>query len=102
MFSGNLQKLCRPSYVYLILSIVTMMLIYLQNLDNSSLYCVGSYECDVPNTTFIFLINVVYILFWTWVLNLICKEGYSSISWLLVLGPYVLSFVLIALLMINK
>jgi hypothetical protein len=102
MFSLKLKKLCTPSYIYLVLSIVTMLLIYLQNIDNTSLYCVGSYECEVVNTTFIFLINIVYILFWTWILNLICKEGYSGLSWFLVLAPYLLSFILIALLMINN
>ena len=72
----KMPNLCKPSYVYLLLSTFTIVILYLQNLDNTTIYCVGSHECDVPNTTFIFLINIVYVLFWTWILNLICKEGF--------------------------
>ena len=32
------------------------------------------------------------ILFWTWVLNIICKAGYKWVSWLLVLLPFILIF----------
>jgi hypothetical protein len=33
----------------------------------------------------IFIIKIVYVIFWTWVLNLICQQGYTPVSWLLVL-----------------
>jgi hypothetical protein len=49
----------------------------------------------------VFIIKLIYILFWTWVLNLICKDGHTNISWLLVLLPFILLFVMIGLLMIN-
>lgn len=98
----KMPNLCKPSYVYLLLSTFTIVILYLQNLDNTTIYCVGSHECDVPNTTFIFLINIVYVLFWTWVLNLICKEGFTGLSWFLVLGPYILFFILVSLLMLDK
>ncbi len=98
----KMPNLCKPSYVYLLLSTFTIVILYLQNLDNTTIYCVGSHECDVPNTTFIFLINIVYVLFWTWILNLICKEGFTGLSWFLVLGPYILFFILVSLLMLDK
>lgn len=98
----KMPNLCKPSYVYLLLSIFTIVILYIQNLDNTTIYCVGSHECDVPNTTFIFLINIVYVLFWTWILNLICKEGFTGLSWFLVMGPYLLFFILVSLLMIDK
>jgi hypothetical protein len=40
----------------------------------------------------LFVVKLIYILFWTWILNLICKDGHSGISWLLVLVPFVLMF----------
>ena len=43
------------------------------------------------------LIHIVYVVFWTWVLNLICKAGYKWISWVLVLAPFVIIFLLFSL-----
>jgi len=41
--------------------------------------------------------KVLYILFWTWVLNLMCKGGYKNVAWFLVLLPFVLFFVVLGL-----
>jgi hypothetical protein len=48
-----------------------------------------------------FIVKLIYILFWSWVLNLICKDGHTGISWLLVLFPFILLFVMMGLLIIN-
>jgi hypothetical protein len=76
-------------------------MILFQNLGNSNSYHVGNFSCRVPSTALIFIIKLIYILFWTWVLNLICKDGHTGVSWLLVLLPSILLFVLIGMLMIN-
>jgi hypothetical protein len=44
----------------------------------------------------IFIIKVVYILFWTWILNLICSAGAPGVAWFLVLLPLIVFFILIA------
>jgi len=33
--------------------------------------------------------KVIFILIWTWFLNFLCSKGYQSISWFLVLIPYI-------------
>ena len=76
-------------------------LLLLQNLGNQNSYNVGSFSCRVPNTALVFIIKLIYILFWTWVLNLICKDGHTTISWLLVLLPWIMLFVMMGILMIN-
>jgi len=68
-----------------------------QNIGNVNMYCLGSYNCSVANTTLIFIIKAVYIVFWTWILNLICKAGAGNFAWFLVLLPFILMFVFIAL-----
>ncbi len=42
------------------------------------------------------------LTFWTFVLNCICKAGYKGVSWFLVLFPFVLMFVLIALFLLKS
>ena len=101
MSIAGLRNLCTPAYIYLVISMVLLVVMYIQNRNNINVYCLGAYECDVTNLTAIFLVKFVYILFWTWILNLICSSGFTSISWLLLLLPIILSFLLVALLFIS-
>jgi hypothetical protein len=36
------------------------------------------------------LLNMVFAFIWTYVLGWLCKKGYTSISWFLVLLPYII------------
>ena len=98
-FPKRLKDLCLPARVYFIVSIVALIIMLFQNLGNSRVYRLGIFTKKVSSTVLIFLMKLIYILFWTYVLNLICKDGNSSLSWFLVLLPFVLFFVLLALMM---
>lgn len=97
----GLTNLCLPAKVYFIISIIALLVIAIQNYGNTDMYCIGAYSCDVGSTTLIFLLKIVYILFWTWILNLICRAGAPGISWFLVLLPFILFFILLSLLFIS-
>ena len=100
-FPKKLKELCTPAFLYFIISITGLVLVFLQNLGNTNSYHVGSFSCRVPNTTVVFIIKFIYILFWTYALNLICKDGHTELSWLLVLLPWILLFVMMGILMLN-
>ena len=100
-FPKTLKELCSPALIYFIISIISLLFIFLQNLGNTHSYNLGSFSCSVPSTTILFIIKLIYILFWTYILNLLCKDGHSMLSWLLVLFPFILIFLLIGLIMIN-
>jgi len=97
-----IKKLCSPAYVYLVISTITLILLIFQNQGNTNTYCMGSYTCPVNNTSLIFLMEFLYIAFWTFVLDSICKAGYKNFSWFLVLLPFLLFFVLIGAMMITQ
>ena len=101
MSIAGLRNLCTPAAIYLAISMLLLVVMYIQNRNNVDVYCLGAYECDVTNVTAIFLVKFVYILFWTWILNLICKSGSPSIAWLLLLLPIIMFFLLVALLFIS-
>lgn len=101
MAIAGLRDLCTPAVVYFALSIITLIVIATQNVGYTNIYCLGSYTCDVSNTGLIFLVKFVYIIFWTWILNLICRAGAPTLSWILVLLPYILLFVLLGLMMMS-
>lgn len=97
----GLRNLCTPAYVYLVISIITILVIGIQNFGRKNVYCLGPYSCNTPNSSTFFILKVIYVLFWTWILNIICKSGYETVSWVLVLLPYVLMFLLISLIFLS-
>ena len=100
-FPKTLKELCTPASLYFVISMFCLIMVIIQNLGNTNSYNVGNFSCRVPNTFLIFVMKFIYIVFWTYILNLICKDGHVGLSWLMVLLPWVLLFVIIGLLMIN-
>jgi hypothetical protein len=98
-FPNKLSQLCTPSYVYFIISVLFIAISAIQNLGNNKKYNLGMFSCKVPSCIIVFIVKVVYILFWTWVLNLMCKDGHSGIAWFLVLLPFILLFIILGMVM---
>jgi len=99
-FPRKMKELCTPAFLYFVISIVGLIILVIQNLGNHNVYNLGSFSANVPNTTIIFIVKFIYILFWTWFLNLICKDGHSGIAWFLFLIPFILLFVIMGMIMI--
>ena len=98
----GLKNLCTPAYVYLVISSIALIVMAVQNLGDNNIYCIGSYSCNVSSVFMIFLLKALYILFWTWVLNVICRGGAPGLAWFFVLMPYILMFILIGMLFMQK
>ena len=94
----GLRSLCAPSLLYLVISLIALGVMAFMNYGNENVYCLGYYSCDVSSVYLIFILKLIYIIFWTWILNLICDAGVPIISWLLVLVPIILFFILVGLL----
>jgi len=100
-FPKTLKELCTPAALYFIISMIGLVIVMFQNLGNRDTYSMGNFSCHVPNTFLVFIIKFIYIIFWTYVLNLICRDGHVGISWLVVLLPWILLFVLMGMIMLN-
>ena len=100
-FPKQMKGLCTPAALYFAISMIALALVLFQNLGNTNSYHVGAFSCRVPNTAAVFVAKFLYIMFWTYVLNLICKDGHMGLSWLLVLLPWILLFVMMGILMLN-
>jgi hypothetical protein len=99
-FPRRLGDLCSPAQFYFIISVIGVISMIAQNLGSENVFSLGYFSTIVPSTTLLFLLKFGYILFWTWVLNLICKDGQKGIAWLLVLVPFILMFVLLGLVLL--
>jgi len=93
------MKLCTPAYLYVILSAFGIILIAFQNYGTSpNMYCVGNVKCPVQTTTPIFIMKILYVVFWTFILNTLCSYGYYQLSWFLLLLPFILFFIMVFIL----
>jgi uncharacterized membrane protein YpjA len=70
--------ICVPAMLYLILSIIVLISMAFQSCETLTL-----------------LFKVLFIGIWTWFLNFLCTEGYSTISWILVLLPFIMFILMI-------
>ena len=76
----NFSKLCTPAMIYFVISVITLVIGVFTNFHIISL-----------------LIKGLFILVWTWFLNYLCKKGYSVISWILVILPFLMMFGVLAM-----
>ena len=92
------NNICTPAQLYLAISLVAIISILIQNCEDNTVYRVGDMVVKTPchNLAF-FAIKILYVFLWTWLLNLLCKNGFSGLSWLLVLMPFIGMYVLIGL-----
>ena len=92
------KNLCAPAQLYLGLSILTTLSICYQNIGNPNVYACGLMKANTPIHNFTYIVfQTLYVIIWTYLLNMLCKNGYKKLSWLLFLIPYIIMFMLIGL-----
>lgn len=92
------DKLCDPAKFYVVIATISYILILFQNIGERGRFTLGSYSCRHSNTGLLLLIQALYIIFWTWLLNLICKIN-KRISWVIVLFPFLLFFIALGMIL---
>lgn len=92
---SKIQSLCTPAFIFFILSVLSLFIMLFDNLENTHHYCFGNVSCNVANTSTIFIVEILFIVFWTWFLNAICSRGYVNVAWFILLFPYILLFALL-------
>lgn len=100
-FPKKLKELCTPAFLYFVISMIGLIAMVIQNLGNTTRYSIGYFSARVPSTIAIFIVKLIYILFWTWILNLICRDGHTGIAWFLFFIPFILAFIVMGMILIN-
>ena len=93
----GLRNLCPPAEFYFIISMVSLFVMCFQNFGTSSVYCLGNLKCYLDSIFVIFFTQLIYILVWTWILNIICRKVSSVVSWIIALVPFLLFFLSLSL-----
>ena len=96
---GEIKKLCTPATVYFAISISSLLYLIFTNMGNNSTLCVGNFECPVDNIYIIYIIKLAYLLLMTIILDSLCKNGYTSISWFILFLPLLTFFLMLGIFM---
>ena len=65
------SELCTPAKVYFVLAVISTIFTFYQG-----------------GTSFMsILMNILFVLIWTYILGWICEKGFNIVSWILVLAP---------------
>ena len=96
------NSLCSPAQLYLGLSTIAVISSCIQNIGNPNSFACGLMKAQSPVNNVVYIMGeVLYVLIWTYLLNLLCKKGYTKVSWLFVLLPFIAMFALLGLLIIS-
>lgn len=96
------NSLCSPAQLYLGISVLAVLGQCYQNVGNPNMFSCGLMKAGTPiNNIFYIVFEVLYVLGWTYLLNILCKKGNTQLSWLLVLLPFIAMFILIGLVIIT-
>lgn len=70
---ASFTEFCRPALIYIALGIIS---------------CLTAIMYKLP---FIAVaINLAFVFFWAWVLNVLCEKGYVGFAWFVVALPFLL------------
>ena len=100
----TVDKLCTPAYFNLVASLTFFILMLVQNIYNGDLQelCIGSFSCQVSIVVVLFLLRLLFISFWTFVLNALCDYGFKKLSWFIVIFDFLLAAVFIIGIFLGK
>jgi len=93
------KELCSPAKFYFIIATISYILMVAQNINCKERFYLGTYSCE-QNTPVILFLNALYIVAWTWIINLICSVN-KTISWVIVLFPFIMLFIILGVVLIN-
>jgi hypothetical protein len=98
----SFKSLCSPAQLYLVMSGLSFLAILLQNCSDSSSYKIGSMsvkpEC---HNVFFFIFKALYILGFTYLLNWFCSKKLKTVSWIIVLLPFIGMFLILGAIMLG-
>lgn len=79
-----MTSLCAPALIYLVFSVLAILYMIYDHYNAGSV-----------------IIKLLFIILWTWILNLLCEKGFEAISWFLVLLPFIIFILFIVIVLHN-
>lgn len=74
------MKLCTPALIYFVLAIISLLILVVNKMPAMFL-----------------MSKLVFVVLWTWFLNFVCTKGFTNVSWVLVVSPYIILLIMYAM-----
>ena len=82
MDNRQFSKLCTPAKIYFAIAVLSSIFALFKGVTILAVF-----------------LKLLFAFIWTYILALLCKKGYKSVSWFLVLLPLIVFFLSIAVLL---
>ena len=94
---------CAPTKIYLVFSLISILGILFQNINDSRKYCLGMFKCKLNfSNIFMFVLKLLYTIIWVIILDSLCANNYENIAWGIVMFPLILMFVILGVFIIKR
>ena len=92
MFMNYINNVCTPAKLYFIISLILLVISFYYDVtrNEKDKICLGKLSCKLESKTIFYVLNILFILLWAFILNLLCSFGWSKLSWFLFLFPYII------------
>jgi hypothetical protein len=85
----------------MIIGIILLAISYYYDIktNDEEKICLGNVKCAIKNKPAYYAFNVLFILIWALLLNMLCSYGWIKTAWVIFIFPYVLmliAFIIIA------
>lgn len=71
----DISSLCTPAFIYFIVSVIYLIINSFAGFNIISI-----------------IVKMFFIMLWSWFLNFLCANGYTIISWLILILPFFILF----------
>jgi len=101
-----LYNYCTPAKLYFIISLILLAVSFYYDISRKETdkICLGNLSCKLESKPAFYILNILFILAWAVILNVLCRFGWTKLSWFLFLFPYIIlgiAFIAIAVLIIS-
>lgn len=69
------SNLCTPAFIYFLISFIYLVMNSFSNFNIMSV-----------------IVRLLFIMLWSWILNLLCSNGYTIIAWIIIVLPLFFMF----------
>ena len=92
MFMNYINNVCTPAKLYFIISLILLVISFYYDVtrNEKDKICLGKLSCKLESKPIFYVLNILFILLWAFILNLLCSFGWSKLSRFLFLFPYII------------
>ena len=96
----EVQKLCTPAFIYLVLSVISTLIYLIAMFSAGSNPTLNGTDVNIHKYTFGgLLMKVIWHLLFICFLNYLCKKKHTTIAWVVLFLPFILMGLIAMLLM---